>query len=227
MAVSYSAQGRRWPPDEARRVPSQRRHHGLAAVASIAVGVALGYIGMRVQVPGHSMVLRSAELTGAGVVLSLIVVVVASKRPWMRELWTFAVTVAVLSLMAGVFTFEFAGDVSLLLDSSATAQAQTALAAVQSGTRQSGLAGCSTLSSGSVGPLQAPYRVCAFLEPRSDSFVEFLAPTSASRGILYSEATTPTFLDGCSRHLEDQWWAFVIIGNGQSCPYGYSLSQVG
>lgn len=67
---------------------------------------------------------------------------------------------------------------------------------------------CSVVTSGNIGPLDAPYKVCATSTPEGH-FVNFTAlGHSPEYGISFTEAGTATFLDECYRHLLGKWWEF-------------------
>ena len=67
---------------------------------------------------------------------------------------------------------------------------------------------CSTVKSGAVGPLQAPYKVCA-TSTAEGHFVEYIALTgSLLHGVSFTDRGPETFLDECYQHLIGQWWSW-------------------
>jgi len=84
--------------------------------------------------------------------------------------------------------------------------------------------GCQLVKQGSIGMLQAPYKICTYVLPRS-SMVEF-ATLGLDRGYAYVNGAIGEgwFSDECSRHLTGPWWAFASDQQAPvtSCPFGYS-----
>lgn len=67
---------------------------------------------------------------------------------------------------------------------------------------------CVLVSSGSIGTLEAPYKVCA-TSTAEGHFVTFLAVRrSPVQGIAYTDRGSETFLDQCYLHLVGKWYAF-------------------
>jgi hypothetical protein len=67
---------------------------------------------------------------------------------------------------------------------------------------------CAFVASGRVGPLEAPYRVCA-TSTAEGHFVTLVAVgRSPVEGISFTDRGPETFLDECYRHLEGHWYAF-------------------
>jgi hypothetical protein len=67
---------------------------------------------------------------------------------------------------------------------------------------------CSDVTSGAIGPLQAPYRVCT-ISTAEGHIVSYGAMTGSTRhGISFTDRGSETFLDECYEHLTGQWWAW-------------------
>jgi hypothetical protein len=89
--------------------------------------------------------------------------------------------------------------------------------------------GCRLVKQGSIGMLQAPYKICTWVIPRS-SMVEFATP-DLNRGYAYVSGAIGEgwFSDECARHLTGHWWAFASDQQAPitGCPFGYSLQPGG
>ena len=89
--------------------------------------------------------------------------------------------------------------------------------------------GCRLVKQGSIGMLQAPYKICTYVIPRS-SMVEF-ATIDLNRGYAYVSGTIGEgwFADECARHLTGHWWAFATDQQAPitGCPFGYSFQPGG
>jgi hypothetical protein len=85
--------------------------------------------------------------------------------------------------------------------------------------------GCRLVKQGSIGMLQAPYKICTEVIPRS-SRVEF-ATLGLNRGYAYVSGAIGEgwFSDECARHLIGHWWAFASDQQAPvtGCPFGYSF----
>lgn len=67
---------------------------------------------------------------------------------------------------------------------------------------------CRSVRFGSIGPLSAPYKICA-TSTAEGHFVNFIAiGKSPEQGISYTDRGPETFLDECYMHLTGKWWAF-------------------
>jgi hypothetical protein len=83
---------------------------------------------------------------------------------------------------------------------------------------------CSVVTSGSIGPLPAPYRQCA-ISTSEGQIVRFTATGDMSgHGLAYTDVGATTFEDECSRHLVGKWWMFDGNSNQTgTCPFGYQF----
>jgi hypothetical protein len=95
--------------------------------------------------------------------------------------------------------------------------------------RQHSYARCQLVKHGSIGMLQAPYKICTQVIPRS-SMVEF-ATLGLNRGYAYISGAIGEgwFSDECARHLTGHWWAFATDQQAPitGCPFGYSYRDGG
>lgn len=83
---------------------------------------------------------------------------------------------------------------------------------------------CTSVASGHIGPLTAPYNVCP-VSTAEGHFVNFVAVgASPTYGISYTDRGSDTFLDECYVHLLGKWWEFrdADLSNPASpCPGGW------
>ena len=94
--------------------------------------------------------------------------------------------------------------------SQATRYAETLLFKLNDGDlkRTVPLQPCSFVSSGTMGPLTAPYRVCA-VSTAEGHIVNFVAiGRPPTHGITFTDRGSETFLDSCYMHLVGSWYAF-------------------
>lgn len=197
-------------------------------------GVGLGVLGTRLVTPGQSLAAPTAWVAGIGGVVVLASWVVASFRVGRQAGWIFAVSVAVVTVLASIWTFEFALPTAIQWSNAAT-QAQNALSSMQhSSLNHNGTVPaqpCVVHETGSVGPLAAPYRECAIWTPVSH-LISFIADGPGSQGgLVYTKRPSTSFEDQCVRHLVGDWWMFAPStnagGNPGSCYIGYHFSGGG
>jgi hypothetical protein len=209
---------------EAEAQPSQRSGKwGL--LGALPVGFVLGYLGWVLPSPGGSLAVPTAIVGAVGAAAAGVAWVVACFRPSWRDLWAFAVTTLVLTVLAVVWTFQFSLAAAMAWDLHATPSAKSFLLQVQRGPHHANgvpVDPCTTVPTGSIGPLHAPYQECAVSSPEGH-FVLFTAiGTGPVRGLGYTDGGAATFQDECSRHLVGQWWMFVQESSGTGlCPFGY------
>jgi hypothetical protein len=67
---------------------------------------------------------------------------------------------------------------------------------------------CSDVRSGAVGPLRAPYKVCAISTAEGHIVLYIAMSGSTMHGISFTDRGSGTFLDQCYKHLTGQWWAW-------------------
>ena len=156
-----------------------------AAVVAVVLGVGLGALGTALVTPGQSLAVPTAIVASVGGAIALVVWVVASFRAGRQAGWIFAIAIVVVTVLAGIWTFEFELPVAIEW-SDATAQANDALSVLEhSPQNRHGtvpLQPCVEHTTGSVGPLAAPYKECAIWTPVGH-LVSFVASSpNAARG---------------------------------------------
>ncbi len=211
-------------PDEADAAP-RRRIGGWGLLAALLAGVVLGYLGWVLPTPGGSLVAPTAVVAVAGGAVAIVGWVVACFRPAWRDLWTFAVAVAVFTVLAAVWTFEFSLPVAMAWDTGATPAAERFLLQVEHGARHANgvpLRPCTTVPTGSIGPLAAPYQECGASSPEGHFVTYTAVAPGQTHGLGYTDIGAATFADECSRHLTGRWWMYVQDTSGiGNCPFGY------
>jgi hypothetical protein len=227
-----------WPHDGDQLSPRRgRRRLVVPAALALALGAALGTVGWELQEPGGQLLIESLVVAGIGLGISGVAWVVACFVPARGGLWLFAVLGACASLLAAIWTFEFAMPASLSWDGSATQTALSALAAAHrapKGPDGEPVDPCLSVSAAGVGPLSPPYRVCTTLSTSRRYVVTFFAETASggvafpTRGLAFTNLLRPPagdpFPDECSRRLTGTWWAFEqTVGRSGTCPFGYQF----
>ena len=181
--------------------------------------IVLGSLGRVLLNPGGSLAIPTLIVLGVGGAIGITYWIVTGSG-------TTAVALAAITLAASVWTFAIALPVSVALDSSANSQAHAAFVQLASAPRSRygiPVHPCSTKLEGSVGPLDAPYRVCAVSSPEGH-FVLFTVIGQSARGLGITDRGAATFLDECSRHLIGEWWMFTGRTRGTGgCPFGYQF----
>ena len=79
---------------------------------------------------------------------------------------------------------------------------------------------CSTVMSGNIGSLKAPYRECP-VSTAEGHFVTFYSTTDPGTGLTYTDRGADTFLDQCYAHIRGAWfvWMKANLGNpARPCP---------
>lgn len=202
----------------------------VAAGAAAAIGIALGALGTVLVAPGQSLAVPTGIVAAVGGGIVLVSWVVASFRARRRAGWVLAVGVAVVTVLACLWTFEFALPAALEW-SSATVQAQNTFNRLHhsSQMRHGTLPPqpCIVHDSGSVGPLTAPYKECAIWTPEGHALTFVSGSKRNSGGLVYTDRPSAFFADECDRHLIGNWWMFApsTVSNGDpgSCSYGYQF----
>jgi hypothetical protein len=201
-----------------------------ALVAAVVVGIALGALGTALVIPGQSLAVPTAKVAAVGGGIVLVSWVVASFRARRQAGWIFAVGTAVVTVLACLWTFEFALPAAIEW-SNATAQAQEAFNRLErSPLNVHGTVPprpCGVHTTGSVGPLVAPYKECAVWTPVGHA-VTFVADSpNAPEGLVYTDRPAAFFADQCARHLVGNWWMFAPStdsnGDPGSCYFGYQF----
>lgn len=202
-----------------------------AILGAVGVGLVLGYLGWILLSPGGSIAIPTLVVFGAGAVVAFVASMVAlSSNPLRLFAKYLAFAVGSMTILATVWTWQFALPASVAW-SSATTQAQQALTTAADGPKDAHgmpLHPCTTVTTGSVGPLAAPYQECATTPFPRRSAVMFSAVDTdgrpSQRGIAYVlGGSAGWFADECSRHLEGPWWEFTASQNALGdCPMGYT-----
>lgn len=218
-------------PASVERLPgSTASARWVAAAAVVVIGIGLGTLGNELVTLGKSLAVPTAIVAGVGGGIVLVAWVVASFRAGRQAGWIFAVGIAVVTVLACLWTFELALPVSLEW-SDATAQAQGVLDQLQhSAENVHGTVPpqpCVVHDAGSVGPLSAPYKVCAVWTPVGHGVTFIANNSSASGGLVYTDRPSAFFADECERHLVGNWWMFApptdSNGDPGSCSIGYQF----
>jgi len=216
-------------PTDTERLPGSTPTARAAAAATVVViGLLLGTLGTVLVTPGHSLAVPTAIVAAVGGVIVLVAWVVASFRAARQAGWILAVGTAVVTLLACVWTFEFAIPAAVEW-SNATAQAQDALVRLQHSSQNVHgtvpAQSCTVHTSGSVGPLGAPYKECAVWTAVGHAVTFFPSSPNASGGLMYTDRPLVFFADECTRHLVGSWWMFAPStdsgGDPGSCYFGY------
>jgi hypothetical protein len=206
----------------------------LAFSAALVTGSILGCLGSILQTPGGSLAIPTLEVFALGIGLAVIAWVFAlmqTRQRW-RRIYPFWMTV--VSIIAAVWTFQFSLPASLSWDSGATAQANSILSHLHTeAQKHNGIAPhepCTLQTTGSIGPLAAPYRQCAVWTPEGHVVTFTTVGSGTPRGLSYSDAGAEPGGDSCRRHLEGGWWMFRepsdTGGDPGQCPIGYKFQGV-
>jgi hypothetical protein len=192
----------------------------------------LGCLGWILPSVGGSLVVPTLIVFGTGAVVAVAVWVVGRRRNQRLKLSGLAIGVALVTVLASVWTLEFSLPVALWL-SNATSQAQAALAPLRSAALDhQGVApsrGCSSHTAGSIGPLNAPYEECPIWTPEGH-FVTFAPVGLQGGGLGYTNAGASTFPDKCVRQLTGPWWMFTnadLDNPASPCHFGYTFQGGG
>jgi hypothetical protein len=192
----------------------------LVGLWAVLLGFLKGYVGYILVAPGQSLI-------ESCVFVSLIALVglglgwrVLRKLDNRASLHVFAIISVLVSTSAIWWTWAFAMPAAMSWDSSATPRAVAALKGI--GLEKST---CINVTTGSIGPLNAPYRQCAINGPPG-SMVSYDAEAGSTvvtpyRGLIFSYAPASSFSDECDRHLVGHWYAFTSDPSGMT---GYTCN---
>jgi hypothetical protein len=214
---------------DAERLPDSRSWvRWVASLAAFVVGIGLGALGTVLVVSGESLLVPTAIVAAVGGGMALASWVMASFRSGRQAGWIFAVGVVAVTVLACVWTFEYALPAAIGW-SDATAQAQDVFSRLRLAAQDSHGTlppqPCTVHGSGSVGPLAAPYKECAVWTPVGHSVSFVPTSPSASGGLVYTDRPSAFFADECERHLIGNWWMFSSSTNSNgdpgSCSFGY------
>jgi hypothetical protein len=209
----------------------------VAVTAAAALGLVLASVGWTLVEPGASLMRPTVTVLGAGAVVVLVAWVAACFAVRTRWLWTFAVTAAAATALAGAWTFYVVLPASVVLDPAATSQARSALAQAAAHQDARGIVRstrCTSHGTAGIGPLAAPYHQCTIWTPLAHLVLFEAWGPGRSGGLGYIASARPgvtTFPDQCVRHLVGNWWAFGdpsdAGGDPGQCPIGYRFEGGG
>lgn len=228
-----------WPtdapsaPTSARSArPATRTSLVVAAVAGCVAGVVLGCLGWLLPSPGGSLVAPTLVVAGVGVAIAVLGAVLAFLAPRRAELVVFACVVLLLTPLASVWTFQLSLPARMAWDSSATPRAGAIFSALTHGDVKRMVPSqlCADVQTGSIGPLDAPYRECAWStvggDHRGVTFTKLDPSSKVRNGVSFTDLGPRTFLDECYRHLVGSWYMFTsadLAAPGSLCPFGYKF----
>lgn len=216
------------PPLPAEHTGPPRAAWTVLALAILVIGIFLGYLGWLLPVPGASLLYPSCIVFGVGVAIAIVGWVIGALRKTdTRRVVGFSFVVVALSVAATVWTLDFSLPAAVTLPSGPLQQARAALSRAEHGPKNqvgSPLRPCRVVTSGAVGPIGAPYRVCAlWTDP---THMVTLSAVGSHGGLAYLDGPSSAayFPDECSRRLTGSWWMYTTPTNGiGSCPVGYSF----
>jgi len=208
-------------PKLAGKLKQQSHRYGVGVGALLVLmALVLGYLGWVLLSPGGSLVAPTLIVFGVGGAMTVALAFFTRSLP-------VAVMAVGVAIAASIWTFSFAIPASLSWGSGATAQAEAALSRLRSSAET--VKGvfpphtCAIVESGSVGPIDAPYRECSTFAPEGH-FVIFTSVAQAMHGLGYTDRGASTFPDECSRQLVGKWWMFTPDTDELgSCPIGYQF----
>jgi uncharacterized membrane protein len=178
-------------------------------IGALVFGAADGYVAYVIESPGTS-------LAGHCLPVAAIAVIVAAfgwlllRSKWRRLRLIFAISVLIAGFLATWWAWAFAMPAAMSWDSHATADALAALRGVPAEKLD-----CIVVTSGSIGPLDAPYQCCASAgSPGSTVTYSAGKPEDLEleRGLIFNEG--PPLSDECVRHLTGDWYAFTDSPSG-------------
>lgn len=82
---------------------------------------------------------------------------------------------------------------------------------------------CSSVASGSIGTVTAPYEECPVATPEGH-FVTFTAKSDPDGGITFTDIGPRTFLDECYSHVRNDWFVWMKADQDnpeEPCPSGW------
>jgi hypothetical protein len=193
-----------------------RRLKTMSLAVTVCVDLVAGYVAWTLVRPGESLLWPT-------VIVALIMsapaiawyILIRSAGGWKSH---HALTFSIVALCVAPIIWSFVGvlPASVGFNSTAVNWIHTSI--------QEGTQGCRTVSTGSVGFLTAPYKVCV-TQFGTNSIVRF-STVDVSRGYAYVQGKTNLnwFPDQCATQLVlPHWWAFYSnsVQNVSGCPFGY------
>jgi hypothetical protein len=188
----------------------------LALAGAILVGLGEAAVGFLLSAPGGSV------LTPSLAVLGLALLALGGGWWWLsgdeaRQIRIrYAATIVLCALFATVWTFDFALPAAMAADTQATHQALAAISA-----RSTKDCMKAVITSGSIGPLHAPYERCV-LSSAAGPTVLYLTQSAAS-GVAFDPGVETLLGATCVRHLTGRWWQWTTFTG--TCPFGYQLAS--
>jgi hypothetical protein len=199
-----------------------RRLRTVSLAAPLGVDLVAGFIAWKLVRPGESLLwptllialIMSAPAGGCYLAIK-------SMGGW-KSHRSLAVSVVALCVFPILWSFLGVLPASVSWNSTAASWIHTSI--------QDGAQGCRIASTGSVGFLIAPYKVCV-TQAGTSSMVMF-STVDGSRGYAYVQGKSDQswFPDQCAMELlSPHWWAFYIkpVQNVNGCPFGYLLHGAG
>jgi hypothetical protein len=186
------------------------------------IGLIQFWLGYVLPDPGYSVLMPVVAIVFLGLIGLAVTWRALSgshRRSLRRQL---AVAIGGCTLMASVWSVEFAMPLSMTLGSGSAMQQARAAEMAQWNQKVPGSAPCTKFLHGHVGPLDAPYTVCPDV---ANGTVEFTKGDSLSHGIFYQLNRQGNGPAMCVRHLEGPWYAQV--SGQQNCPMGYTMGPGG
>jgi hypothetical protein len=177
---------------------------------TLVVGLALGYLAYVDESPGDTP-------AAAGALVALLVALVIAGGWWLLQrrnrglVRTFVVSMVVVGVLVVWWAWAFAMPLAMAWDSGATADALGALRGISPDQSV-----CVTVTSGSIGPLTAPYERCALDGPPGAEVTYFAggSDNGLARGLIFFDGPLRGGADQFVRHLVGGWYAFTQDSSG-------------
>ncbi len=188
----------------------------MLAVA-ILVGLVEGLVGWELQSPGGSLAIPCLKVGVIAVSVLLVGTWLLGRLEQKRACRAFVAASVCFGVVAVWWTYAFALPAAMAWDAGATPMATSSLiGAPANGSR------CTTINSGSIGPMQAPFTQCAS-NASTGPVVFYGAVSNQDEGLAFVEGSMRDTLGGyaCVRHLVGEWWAWQNAGT--NCHLGYNF----
>jgi hypothetical protein len=198
--------------------------------AVVVVGTGLGYLGWVLPGPGGSVVFPTVAVCGVGVVFVVVAAALNLALPKRRFGWLLPVGIAVMTVTASIWTWQFSLAASINWSNTPTLVGRALAGAEGAPGSPDGTFGhpCATVTSGHAGPLAAPYLECATVNPQGKAIVFTAGQGPSVHGLAFVEGGSGWFADQCSHHVLGPWWTFRALTDGTGgCPFGYRFNAGG
>ena len=184
--------------------------------AALVLGAADGYLAVIMESPGSS-------LAGSCLFVALVALAAGLMGWWRLKrrnkhlAQVFLISMIISGILATWWAWAFAMPASMAWDSSATPSALEALEGIAPDHSV-----CVKVTSGSIGPLDAPYERCAIVAPPGATVSYYAGSTanSPARGLIFFHGARLVGTDQFVRHLVGDWYAFTEDPSGM---LGYSF----